>query len=312
MYTIFNELSSLHVDNFDKEKARNIINDFVELLHKMNGKEDFRGLITTQDFFDFTISNYSISEWLSDPIVKKSHKIFLRTFFNKCRTIESNDYSLKEFEMTYNSQSINGIGCLVATEFKENTISLKTSLVWNAEEINGKVLTYEEGCILDEFVTINNLSETNHFDDLEARIFEIEFSMISSGQDLWEKRESLFPNLIFCESIKDQLYKDPEKFHIEQVAKKLLRLQEYFSSYNGIYSPTELGMKARTESETVKNNRFLKGLRYFKKPDGIADYFYDHIGFTGKYCGRIHFLPDDSLKKCYIGYIGVHLPTKNH
>ena len=72
-------------------------------------------------------------------------------------------------------------------------------------------------------------------------------------------------------------------------------------------------MSARTESETVKTNAELKKLRKFKLPNGNIEYFFDHVGFTGKYTGgRIYFLPDNPNKICYIGYIGKHLPTKNY
>ena len=134
---------------------------------------------------------------------------------------------------------------------------------------------------------------------------------ITSGQDLWEKREKLYPNLIFCENVKDNLYQDSEKYHIMNVMTRLNRLQQYFSAYDGRYEPKKLGMNARTESDTVKKEPSLKNLRLFRKPDGSEEFFFNHIGFSGKYSGgRIYFLPDDANKKCFIGYIGRHLPTK--
>ncbi|MGN0462818.1 MAG: hypothetical protein ACI4HZ_10305 [Ruminococcus sp.] len=95
--------------------------------------------------------------------------------------------------------------------------------------------------------------------------------------------------------------------------KKLERFQEYFSNCSSSYDPKELGIGARTESETVKSDTELKNLRKFQLPNGSEEYFFDHIGFTGKYSGgRIYFLPDNSNNKCYIGYIGRHLPTKKY
>jgi hypothetical protein len=316
MYTVLNELS-VHPDisrDFEEEYARSIINKFVDVLLRFNRIKEFDGLITTPDIHNFNISSkYSIHDWLKDPLVDRKYKTFFRTFYSqKCRYIENNDYPLDEFKIDLDNEKYNSIGCLLASEMNESVISLKTNEYWFNEIIEGLFSTLDN--VTDEIVTenrkINNISEEIHLDHLEEKLKEENFTMLSSGQDLWEKREILFPNLVFCESVKDQLYNDPQKFHIEQVAKKLMRMQQYFSEYDGIYDPKKLGLNARPESETVKSNNSLKALRLFKKPDGSRDYFYNHIGFTGKYCGRIHFLPDDSNGKCYIGYIGRHLPTK--
>lgn len=316
MYTVLNELS-IHADLMEEHNhgnARNIINLFVEILHRAKNLNEFDGLITTTDIYSFNISKeYGIQEWLKDSLVEKKYKDFLRVFFNKrCSFIETHDYPLSEFIISLNQNEYNGIGCLVATEMSESVVSLQTHHNWSTDTINGSYLTLDdEGTEIKESRNVNNISKDIHFDHLTNNLTENRFKKISSGQDLWEEREVLFPNLVFCESVKAQLYNDPEKFHVEQVIKKLMRIQQYFSSYDGLYDPKQLGFNARTESETVKSNPTLKSYRLFEKPDGSTDYFYNHIGFTGKYCGRIHFFPDDTIKKCFIGYIGKHLPTKN-
>ena len=130
---------------------------------------------------------------------------------------------------------------------------------------------------------------------------------------MWEKREILYPNLVFCENTKFQLFEDSEKYHILAVMKRLERFQEYFSTCDNQYDPNKLGMNARTESDTVKSDDDLKKYRLFKMPDGNEEYFFDHVSFSGKYTGgRIYYLPDNKNKKCYIGYIGRHLPTKKY
>ena len=94
--------------------------------------------------------------------------------------------------------------------------------------------------------------------------------------------------------------------------RRLNCLQEYFSNCDSKYDPKALGIGARSESTTVKTDPDLKSKRKFRLPNGDEEYFFDHISFSGKYSGgRIHFLPDNINKKCYIGYIGQHLPTKN-
>jgi hypothetical protein len=316
MYIVFNELSVCgEICNCDQiDIARKTINDFIKILFKAKQHADFVGLITTQDIYNFQFSsNYSIKDWLSDPLVDMKLKTFYRIFCSqKCSYIEYTDYPLNEFLIEISKNKYNCIGCLVASEMKESVISLETHELWHNDMINGVFITLDNEIdkIISDNRQINNISKEVHFDNLEQKLKEDDFAMISSGQDLWEKRESIFPNLVFCNNVKDQLYKDPQRFHILQVAKKLLRIQQYFSEYDGVYNPKELGLDARTESDTVKSTPYLKALRQFEKPDGHTEYFYDHIGFTGHYCGRIHFLPDNENRKCYIGYVGKHLQTK--
>lgn len=94
---------------------------------------------------------------------------------------------------------------------------------------------------------------------------------------------------------------------------RLKKMQEYFEVSHDVYIPRELGMDARTESDSVKNDNSLNKSRLFTMPSGEKQYFYDHIGFTGKYTGgRIYFMPDVENMRCYIGYIGRHLPTKKY
>jgi hypothetical protein len=317
MYLAFNELSVCsEICNYSPINiARNKINDFIKILVKAKQHKDFRGLVTTQDIHTFQISPiYSIHDWLCDPLVDIKFKTFFRTFYcQKCNYIDNKDYSLNDFQIDLGEHRYSSVGCLVASEMKESVISLETHELWLNETIDGIFSTLDDTDEISvENRQLNNISKEIHFDKLEQKLKYDDFTMLSSGQDLWEKREGLFQNLVFCDSVKDQLYKDPQRFHIVQVAKKLLRIQRYFSEYDGTYNPKELGLDARTESETVKSTPDLKALRLFQKPDSSKEYFYDHIGFTGNYCGRIHFLPDDMNRRCYIGYIGRHLRTKKY
>lgn len=318
MYIAFNELS-VHkkINNCTEEDiARDIINEFVRILIRLKKYKDFCGLIATEEIHTIQVSSsYNIHNWLNDPLVERDYKTFFRTFYSqRCSYIDYRDYSLNEFLIEIGNYKLNGIGCLVASEMNESVISINSHELWLNETIEGTLSTIDNNTsdIIYKKMQISNISKEINLVNLEQKLKDENFTMISSGQDLWEKRKVLFPNLVFCESVKDQLYKDPQRFHIIQIAKKLLRMQQYFLGYDGKYNPKELGLDARTESETVKTDPQLKNLRLFKKPDGGEEYFYDHIGFTGNYCGRIHFMPDNINKKCYIGYIGKHLPTKNY
>lgn len=316
MYAVMNELS-FNLENSEvseKEIARDKISEFVRTLMRVKNIKKFEGFVTTKDIYQFHIfADYGIREWLNDPLVEKRNQTSFRAIINKnCSFINSEEYTLEELKISLERVEHSSLGCLVAVMLNERVVSLNSRRIWDNEVIDGLLLTIDENEeISEEIVVVSNISKEFHVTRLEGKVVDESISMLSSGQDLWERREELFPNLIFCDRVKRQLYTDPEMFHIKQVAKKLKRMQEYFSEDNAVYRPNKLGLGARTESDTVKNSAYLSSFRVFEKPDGTKSYFYDHISFPGRYSGRIHFLPDCENKKCYIGHIGEHLETKN-
>ena len=314
MYVVFNELSVKPEisEVASSEDAKQIINNFVDYLRKL--KKVINGIIIFEEFYDFKIvQDYGISEWLKDPTIDQGRKQIFRIIRDKnCFNVDKTEYLGGEFKIRINEDDQKSEGCLIAITRDERTVvSFNTNVLWCADKINGKHSRFDEKeMLVTSEETVDNLSNIEHLDNLMAKIKEDRFNRISSGYDLWEQREKLFPDIVFCERIKDDLYKNPERYHIIPVMKRLQRFQSYFSRYDGVYKPEELGLGARTESETVKNSE-LKEYRKFEMPNGRRAYFFDHISFTGKFSdGRIHFRVEEG--KCYIGYIGRHLPTKKY
>ncbi len=316
MDIVLNELSAL--ENNDRTisvyEARAIIDKFVETLHALMASKHIKSIIATDDIYAFYITtDYGIQEWLRDKDVPKKSKDFVRSVYaNRCEWIAKENYALSEFKVHVGERKLSGIGCLVAYELCVKVISLLTHQAWSEYIINGihTVLDLETDSEICTETQLENISELNQIARIQSEIIEGTFQNISSGQDLWDNRNFLFSNLEFCDNVKDQLIEDSQRFHIQQILIRLQRMNQYFGDDDMDYNPQKLGFNARTESETVQQNPELKKERLFQMPDGTFKYFFDHIGFTGKYCGRIHFWPDKANKKCYIGYIGKHLRTK--
>ena len=313
MFLTLNELSINCLNLSEHSEARDIITQFVLFLKSLSEHNIIDELIFPKDLFSSCLANgYGLNEWLTDKKVESKSKQYFRRILDKYRRYIDQSELEGEFVVNINYSDVNAIGCAFALERQNTVISLPTHTLWNNEIITGEYtfINDDEELITKE-CNVDNLRTLVPIEDVIKSYRKEMYEGISSGQDLWEKRLYLYPNLIFCGDVKDNLYRDSEKYHIMNVMTKLNRLQEYFSTYDGKYDPKELGMKARTESDTVKNDPTLRDLRLFRKPDGSEDYFYDHIGFSGKYSGgRIYFLPDNDNRKCYIGYIGRHLDTK--
>lgn len=311
MYIPFNEVS-IHDDFYTKqsyESKNRIILDFIEILKEAKIKKAFDGLLYNHE--TSIDSSSFFKNWLNDSSVKKEDKSLLRSFLGTFISFVETplaETSIVIDEITYNSK---GAGIAIDNNC-DFIVNLKSHYEW---EKKNKSFEYKT-LINDEL--IHSEKEISQIFDIQSLQFllvlekENKYKSISSGQDLWEQWDELFPNLIKCEKVKDCLYRDPEKNHIEKVIEQLDLLQQYFSSLKKSFSLNELkhlGIDVSDESDTVKKNPKLKEVRFIKLPDGSKEYFYYHTKFFGKFESRLYFLPITNSSKCYIGYIGRHLQT---
>lgn len=314
MYAVFNELCE--EVKLSDEVARDSINCFIRFLIKMHKDKIVEGIVAPNDTFGNRgdIEQYSFSSWLNDNLVDKEHKRLFRLYKGKHINYIEDETGIGEFLVNDSGVERIGIGCTVAHETKSILISRATNPMWQHHIVNGTYVNLDDdGKFVSSEENLVNLNESLEYQVIKQITSEVIFANISSGYDLWEQREVLYPNLIFCDSVRAQLYSDPERFHILKIMERLNVLQNYFSQEHDFYEPSHLGLNARTESDSVKKDPELKKYRLFSMPGGKEKYFYDHISFTGKFSGgRIYFYPMISEKRCYIGYIGRHLPTKKY
>lgn len=131
-------------------------------------------------------------------------------------------------------------------------------------------------------------------------------------KDLWEKRETYFPHLIFCGNTEKDLTEGETIAGISRVFEKLQRLNDYAAEWKkGGFSIDEVGKKGidvSNESDRTMQHPKLKNLRRFRLPDGTKTIFEPHIKTAGL---RFHFYADEAAHQIYIGYIGKHLPTSS-
>ena len=315
MFLTFNDLSA-RINRFESESdARSEISDFAKFCKDLSSASAVDEMIFPETLLSEPLyCDYSIARWLCDKTVSLEHRRYLRSFLDKHRRYYSNNDIDGEFEVSLDGEEYSATGCAFALEHENTLLSLPTHELWRSRTVCGNYTSLDEnGEMQCSQRSVDNLWSGVSIEDIAAAERDKTHNAVTSGQDLWEQRETLYPNLIFCENVKRQLFDDSEQYHISAVMKRLERFQEYFSDCGETYDPDDLGMDARTESASVKNNPVLKEKRKFRLPNGKEEYFFDHVGFHGKYpIGRIHFLPDNKNKRCYIGYIGNHLSTQKH
>lgn len=315
MYIPFNEISidKDFVGELSFQDTNHIIYEFISIIKESREKKIIDGVIlnssTVLECMPF------FSDWLADKKSNREDRMTLRTLIG-CFFSQTEE-PLSEMKISYNNKQYSSKGAALAIDTKCNYIlNCQTNEFWKqknnrffGDTINeeGEFISFSKELIqLFDINSLNSIKLTNKF---------ITYSKISSGQDLWEQWDNLFPNLIKCDNIKHCLYDNPERNHIQKIIEQLDLLQHYFETLQGSFSLNELktlGIDVSDESDSVKNNSKLSELRLFTLPDGSREYFYYHVKFFGKFETRLHFLPIPNSSKCYVGYIGKHLKTQKY
>lgn len=309
MDLFFNELSIK--EGADKETGKQWMSGLIGVF-KNAYIMGFKELKTTEAFLTFPLApGYLIHDWLFDPLIDSDTKLFVKTKVSKApyidRLIEqkdNEDHRLHEFK--YNGQKAAGLGA--AYLFETIALSFANSSDWDRHRVELQVVEYtEEDRLKPGVKEVNHASKPTHLDLLKVWIEERKRSDIPTGKLLWLKRKEYFPHLIFCKNVENQIDfltgNEPE-FHL--IKKRLFELEDFCSTWNtGIFTGENFPSKVTPESES-RISQFKDELTKVC-PDGKKREFSWHLRYTpGK--GRVHFSPDNSEKRIYIGYIGLKIP----
>lgn len=309
---ILNELS-LVAGVTHKEQIKNQISIFLKVCQKLTREKDDNTFYYTEELLVKPLcEGYTIHDWLKDFTVIREEKSFFRSLINKGIMIKDIQFWESEMVIDINGKKVAAIGCLAAYEWDNYVVSLSSDVLWSDEYIYGEYRNIENDDYNESDVGIRNCSKEEHVDNLIMYQKQRDKLLISSGTELWNKREKLFPHLIFCESVKKQLEEARVTVQIQTVINRIQILENYFSTYEGVFDKEKVGYRCRYESESVQKDEHLRNMRKFRTPYGEESFFYWHISFPGNYPGRIHFFPDAEHNIGIIGYVGKHLPTSKY
>lgn len=305
MFIVFNELSTLGelIDVKSESEMQDVMDSFTRTIFDLSG--DKYGMKISYRVHENKIfhekSLYECTQYMKD----RDRRSFVRRYFDKyCEWIEEK-CSGEDFELTINNKRYSSVDCLYAIKAETAILSLLTNKFWEQDEISGSYISICNGEINEQKKKICNITTEESSKKFKECMRKRMHDEIDSFDEFWKKRKEVYPHLDFCEEVKFQLEDCSGSF--QNIKKKLWEMEKYFASKPKRYIPEEMGMDARTESSSVKTNPNLKEHRCFTLLDGTKEYFFDHISFSSG--GRIYFLPKVEEQKCYIGYIGSHLPT---
>ena len=148
-------------------------------------------------------------------------------------------------------------------------------------------------------------------DKAEYIFFRQKYLWELTATSLWERKDSLFFKIIFCESVENNL-KAIGSTYLKQIVAKLKDLDNYVKAnwintnepFNYYDANQKTSLNISPESKKTIDQQKYYNQRIFSMPDGRRELFELHIK-TGNL--RFHFLPENGI--IYIGYIGTHLDT---
>lgn len=196
-------------------------------------------------------------------------------------------------------------------------ISFPTTQPWNNSPLNVQInmINIETGEIEYKTIEIVNLYNYSILEKYLPELLKQRDASISSGREIVNQFESLYPGLVLCEKATMQLNKwSGSSTILKQVKTSFLYLNKFALKWQtgeipyysaDLLRKIELPFQVSGESETVCKTPTLKRERQFWLPNGRKEYFEQHIKIHSGY--RIHFFPDNDTHKIYVGYIGPHL-----
>lgn len=328
MYVFLNELSFCAQANSNQESRR--------ILREMKGVIDNLSPIIGNDEIHVSRKlwekeiEYSLklNDCINKLLRRKKERdllAFLRQKMNKGPYVErllDEEVGYHECYLFDSREEVTGTSVAGATAFKGILVSLQNAPSYSGEKVH---VLYMEG---EEEISFDEKEVDNQLDPERAKIFTrnfIENQDIKSFEELWRKRDTLFPHLKFCNSVEKNLKKlesrsslfvlNAIRRHLKCMEKYQWRLEKsrHRVSANKKKTPDYRKMGIETSIESGSTINKYGHTREFICPDGKTRLFTWHSKLKGHKNIRIHFYPpDDEVQDFLIGYVGKKLPTVDY
>ncbi|MBW4666801.1 MAG: hypothetical protein KME60_05005 [Cyanomargarita calcarea GSE-NOS-MK-12-04C] len=308
---ILNELS-LRNPAPNEQIAGQLMSEFIKTVKAVKSQGVKVNLRTKENFHTTTLApNYPLRKWFNDA--DQVERQFIKNLATK--TPFSTDIANLEIKDIENSSGLSeficqrelAIGLGVAHLLNTIAISLVSEDCWDCNNLYVEFRRIDEdGEVIDEIVNIIHISRSTHVQKQTNWIQNRIRTGVLDGVDLWNRREELFSNLIFCESVGKQIESlNKGEPILEQVKKRLFELEEYCQNWvSGSFNPENFPCKVSPESDSRLKQ--LKDKLTFKCPDEENRTFSWHIRMTPG-AWRLHFFAELEPGKIIIGYVGLKI-----
>ena len=239
------------------------------------------------------LQEYPLNKWIAMADIEY-RRLYL-SFWNRRITYNPED----EYELLVGQTVLKGgtEACLNASCM----FSIGLDEKWTQPRIPGLFVSMDG----EEEVEVANVFHADQLDDSEIKCILDEEAKIPilSYEELWDKKDDLFPHLCFCPSVEADLQK-LENYYLSQIVQKLEQLEQHCAITGTEKIDTSVLSKTTVESQATLDKytadhtfRDEKGKLY------VASW---HMRFTG-IPGRIFFVPGYEPERMLVCYIGKKL-----
>lgn len=289
----------------ERKEFKDAFDTFRDCIKKLR-EFGIRDVRVSPDFNDYNfLHGTTYRQILGDKtLIDEDVKTWLKSTLGTLYPIDKIESEHNIVAMNINDIKCKGLG--LSSERVMNTISVSFSHpAWTNHEYVISITALDEDATEETF----DSKAKNICSDIQClkhQDFLVRYnnSFIQTGNELWIKRNELFPNLEFCNTVRLQmrsLHNDTPE--LEQVINRLCELQDVASKCvsGKPMKKTDFVSKVSPESDTRLKS--LVNRLIYLCPDGKNRLFSWHVRYTPG-AGRIYFYPVESKKKFYIGYIG--------
>ncbi|MFZ5811227.1 MAG: hypothetical protein ACOY4F_04220 [Thermodesulfobacteriota bacterium] len=302
---VLNELS-LHDFNSSIINIENIFCIFIQtILEGVNSNQTKRSLINSEVLSTYRIDGkHTFIQLISNDTISRDLLRYFYTISTKTslkQLLDSkNDFLSHEYK--YNNKQANGLG--IAHYFNFLPISFCTNIQWDNFKIILEKLSLDADETIITPITIYHVSTPSHFLNISEDKVVCICNNIKCCLEIWTHKNIIFKDLVFCDSVKDNLSKLSNNY-LDNIMRLLQCLDTYSKHWlSGPFSLQHIDCDCSPETEQTLN--MYGNYRRFVLPDGTAHVFNYHAK-SGDI--RIYFDPYNPPKTITIGYIGLHLPT---
>jgi hypothetical protein len=311
---VFNELS-LQSPATNIHQARQWMTQFISLATTATRQGVNRVLRTDVNFQMAELApDYPVIQWRNDREVSREERQFFLSLTTKAPVLA--DFpQIEQTALTSDFFHHGGqlpqraLGLGYAYLLEAIAVSLPSAQQWSHPSIQIEYCQIKaDETIYSEQVEVNHCCHQDHVITHQDWITKRLQTGVRDGVDLWNRRDSLFPALSFCESTATTIRKFGRgDAMLWPVVRRLFELESYCRNWReGGFEPDQLPCRVSPESQTTLEQYGED--RTFACPDGVRRVFSWHVRLTPG-AWRIHFLPEPSTRRIIIGYVGPHLPT---
>lgn len=312
---VLNELS-LRISAEDIYTARQRMSDFMQMVVTATSHGVKRTIRTHSNLDSLELaSGYPIARWRNDIDVDRDARRFFTTLITKSPFLNDvidpgvhNSFDLSDF--FHDGDRAFGLG--VAFLLEALAVSIRSEACWYAYKLQLTISQMgDDGEVTDSVVEIHHASSSNHVREhmswIKMRLQYAKQNALHDGMDIWNHKDEWFPNLYFCETVKERL---STIYHgdliLGQVLKKLQELEDYCNSWlDGPFDHTKINHATPESPATLET---YGPEHTFQCHDGEFRKFSWHVRLTPG-AWRMFFDPITEERRLIVGYIGPKLPT---